>query len=114
LRRAALLIFTRNLAVAGVIGLLAICAPIVRADRQLPTDAILAKSALFNYPNLTANGKTLHMSVGSRIYDQNNRIILPVAVPPKINVLFKTDMNGEVSKLWILTDQEAAAYAKKK
>jgi len=83
------------------------------ADRQLPTDATLAKSATFNYPTLTANGKTLRISVGSRIYDQNNHIIMPAAVPPKVNVLFKTDMNGDVSRVWIITDHEAAAYVRK-
>ena len=83
------------------------------ADRPLPNDAKLAKAATFAYPNLTANGKTMHIGVGSRIYDQNNRIIMPAAVPAKVNVLFKTDMNGDVSRVWIITDQEAAAYAKK-
>ena len=29
------------------------------------------------------------------------------------DVLFKTDMNGGVSRVWIITDQEAAAYARK-
>ena len=83
------------------------------ADRQLPGDATLAKAATFAYPNLTANGKTLRVGVGARIYDVNNLIIMPAAVPAKVNVLFKTDMNGDVSRVWIITDQEAAAYAKK-
>jgi hypothetical protein len=114
LRRAVVSTFLRNLGAAGAVGFVLCMWPaIVLADRQLPTDATLAKSATFSYPNLTASGKTLRISVGARIYDQNNRIIMPVAVPAKVNVLFKTDMNGDVSRVWIITDQEAAAYKKK-
>jgi len=115
LRRAVSSSFLRNLLAACAAGIaLWIYGSVALADRQLPNDATLAKAATFAYPNLTASGKTLRISVGSRIYDQNNRIIMPVAVPAKVNVLFKTDLNGEVSRIWIITDQEAAAYAKKK
>ena len=115
MRRAVSSSFLRNLLAACAAGIsLWLYTSVALADRQLPNDATLAKAATFAYPNLTANGKTLRISVGSRIYDQNNRIIMPVAVPAKINVLFKTDLNGEVSRIWIITDQEAAAYAKKK
>jgi len=90
-----------------------VCAAAAMADRQLPADATLARAATFAYPNLTANGKILRVSVGARIYDLNNFIIMPAAVPAKVNVLFKTDMNGDVARVWIITDQEAAAYPKK-
>lgn len=114
LRRAVSPRFLRNLLAACAAGFaLWVCAPAAVADRQLPADATLAKRATFAYPNLTANGKTLRVGVGARIYDLNNFIIMPAAVPAKVNVLFKTDMNGDVSRVWIITDQEAAAYAKK-
>jgi len=106
--------FLRNLLAACAASIaLWIYGPVALAERQLPADATLAKAATFAYPNLTANGKTLRVGVGARIYDVNNFIIMPAAVPAKVNVLFKTDMNGDVSRVWIITDQEAAAYAKK-
>jgi hypothetical protein len=114
LRRAVSSRFLRNLLAVCAAGFaLWVCAAAAMADRQLPADATLARAATFAYPNLTANGKILRVSVGARIYDLNNFIIMPAAVPAKVNVLFKTDMNGDVARVWIITDQEAAAYPKK-
>ena len=113
-RRAVSSAILRSLAIACACLGLWIGAGAVLADRALPPDATLAKNATLTYPNLTANGKTLRIAVGARIYDQKNLIIMPAAAPAKANVLFKTDMNGDVSHVWIITDQEAAVYASKK
>ncbi len=47
---------------------------------------------------------------GARIYSERNLIIMPGTVPAKASVLFKIDMNGQISRVWILTDEEAKAY----
>jgi hypothetical protein len=83
---------------------------IVLAGRTLPPDATFAKAVAFNYPTLQIGDKTLRLAVGSRIYDANNRILMPVSAPAQANVVYKTDMNGEVSLVWILTDEETQAY----
>ena len=95
------------------LGLLFLCPSIVPAARTFPRDATFAKAAIFDYPALLVGSKTLRLAVGSRIYDQNNRILTPVSTPATANVLYKTDSNGEVFKVWILTDQETQAFVKK-
>ena len=83
------------------------------ASRVLPSDAKFAEDAEFSYPYVTANKQTLRLAVGVRIYNEHNLIVMPATVPPKANVLFKTDINGDVSRVWILTDDEAKAYQDK-
>ena len=80
------------------------------ASRVLPSDAKFAEDAEFSYPYVTANKQTLRLAVGVRIYNEHNLIVMPATVPPKANVLLKIDINGDVSRVWILTDDEAKAY----
>jgi hypothetical protein len=82
------------------------------AARSLPSDATFAGSAEFKYPYVKANKQVLRLAVGVRIYNERNLIVMPATVPAKANVLFKTDINGDVSRVWILTDDEAQAYQK--
>lgn len=79
---------------------------IASAARSLPGDAQFAADAQFSYPYVKAGKQTLRLAVGARIYSEQNLIIMPAAVPAKANVLFKTDINGEVSRVWILSDEE--------
>ena len=83
------------------------------AARVLPSDAKFAEDAEFSYPYVRANKQTLRLAVGVRIYNEHNLIVMPATIPPKANVLFKTDINGNVSRVWILTDDEAKAYQDK-
>ena len=82
----------------------------VLAARVLPSDAKFAEDAEFSYPYVTANKQTLRLAVGVRIYNEHNLIVMPATVPPKAKVLLKIDINGDVSRVWILTDDEAKAY----
>ena len=80
------------------------------AARQLPDNAQFAGNAQFGYPYVKIGGNILRLAVGGKIYNQQNLIIMPVSAPPVANVLFKTDLNGEISQIWILTDEEARRY----
>ena len=83
------------------------------AARSLPNDAQFAEDAQFSYPYVKAGKDTLRLAASARIYSEHNLIIMPAAVPTKASVLFKTDINGEVSRVWILTDDEAQAFKEK-
>jgi len=85
----------------------------VVAGRQLPTDAQFTKDAAFAYPNVRVGSDTLRLAVGGRIYNQDNIIIPPNSAPATATVLYKTDFRGEISQIWILTDEEAKGYARK-
>jgi hypothetical protein len=66
----------------------------------------------FAYPQVVISKKTFHMAPGARIYNLQNMIIMPVAMPPRANVLFEVDTAGHLSGIWLLTAQEAARYKK--
>ena len=83
------------------------------AARSLPSDAQFAEDAQFSYPYVKAGKDTLRLAASARIYSEHNLIIMPAAAPTKANVLFKTDINGEISRVWILTDDEAQAFKEK-
>ena len=66
------------------------------------------------YPNIQISGKTYRLPPGGKIYDRQNRIIFASAVPPeKANVVFQLDLNGELSKMWLMTPEEEANPPKK-
>jgi len=96
----------------GLLACVGLAAGVVAA-RQLPTDAQFAKDAAFDYPNVRVGGDTLRLAVGGRIYNQDNIIIPPNSAPATAAVLYKTDFRGEISQIWLLTDEEAKGYARK-
>ena len=110
--QAAILSFSRHLAAALALGLaLVVCTLDASAARELPKDAKYAKGARFDYPNVKVGQKTLRLAVGSRIRNEHNLIIMPVTAPKTANVLFKTDGGGEISEIWILTNEESKSYS---
>jgi hypothetical protein len=84
----------------------------VWSERQLPNDARFGEMTRFVYPQVTIGKRNLHMAPGARIYNQQNLIIMPAAMPPRANVLYKLDTAGHLSGVWLLTAQEAARYKK--
>ena len=106
---------TLNFAPALAIGFLA-CLGLVAAviaARQLPADAQFAEDAEFEYPNVKIGDDTLRMAVGGKVYNQDNIIIPPNSAPPTAAVLYRIDFRGEISQIWILTDEEAKDYARR-
>ncbi len=85
-------------------------ATVAPAARQLPKDAKFAKAAQFKHPYFKIGTQILRLAVGSKIYNEHNLIIMPAAAPAKANVLYKTDSNGEISEVWILSDDDAKPY----
>jgi hypothetical protein len=108
-----------TLNVRGLSALLTLClslmaAQVVDAQRQLPQDGQYVKRAEFNYPFVKLGKKVLRLAVGSRIYNDQNLIIVPNAAPRSADVLYKIDINGEISQIWILTPDESKAFSARK
>lgn len=64
------------------------------------------------YHQINISGKVYRLSPGGKIFDQWNRIILPATVEQNVDVFFLIDMNGDISKIWLLTNQELAELKK--
>ena len=98
----------------GALGMLCLglaAHPVVDAQRTLAPDAKYVAKAQFNYPFVKLGKQVLRLSVGSKIYNEQNLIIMPNTAPSKADVLFKIDINGEISRIWILTPEEAKAVS---
>lgn len=59
-------------------------------------------------PMLQVGRQMLRLAPGGVIYDASNRTILHSALPPQAAVLYTTDGNGEVQRLYVLTPAEQA------
>ncbi len=52
--------------------------------------------------------KIYRLTPATRIYNTNNLIVLPVSAPQSGRVAFVLDPQGFLSKIWVLTPEEAA------
>ena len=93
------------------------------ADRIFPANAQLIKFELENDKVALLGGnlmtltraKQVPLSVGATIRDQNNRMVLPYTLVGKGSCLARVQMDtqGNVWRVWLLTDAEIAALEKK-
>ena len=60
---------------------------------------------------VSINGVAARLAPGVQIRDQNNRLVVPTAVPPGSQVKYLLDQDGFVRQVWILTPEEAQAPA---
>jgi hypothetical protein len=93
--------------------ILALAAAVVTAGhaqvfRQLPTNGKLGEltGQQQPFPLLLIDNTVVRLAPGGRVYDVNNRIILHGTLPPSATVLFVLDMNGDVSRVYILREDE--------
>ncbi len=83
--------------------------------RKLPANAkraTVGQAQLLPYVELA--GRTVRLAPGGVIYDQNNRSIVHGALPAQAEVVFTTDMHGDVARIYILTPQEQAQFDRRR
>jgi len=56
---------------------------------------------------VSIDGVTVRLAPGVQIRDQDNRLVVPTAVPPGSQVKYLLDEQGMVRQVWILTPAEA-------
>jgi hypothetical protein len=79
-----------------------------QVSRQLPANGKLGELVGQNqpFPLVQINKKVARLAPGGRIYDQDNRTIVHASLPERAYVLFVEDMNGDVSRIYILRPDE--------
>lgn len=99
----------RKFLVQSLIALCAVCcATSALAERNFPQKAKRGEMKAFQYPYMKIGDKTLHMSAGSRIYNEQNFIIMPASLQKQTaQIMFTTDIGGKLSEIWLLTAAEA-------
>ncbi|HSE00260.1 MAG TPA: hypothetical protein VLB72_05950 [Burkholderiales bacterium] len=76
--------------------------------RQLPANGKLGElvGGQHPLPLLQINKQVVRLAPGGRIYDQHNRTIPHSHLPQHAAVLFVQDMNGDISRVYILRPEE--------
>jgi len=54
------------------------------------------------------DGKPMVLAPGVQIRDPYNTVVLPGMIQRLVPVRYQVDMSGAISKVWILSQQEAA------
>lgn len=79
----------------------------VVADRPLPKDGLLGKFKPSAIPTLVIDNKVVKLSAGAQIRDQKNRIVQIAGIRgPDTNVLYEKNQQGQIERMWMLTDEE--------
>jgi hypothetical protein len=79
----------------------------------LPADARYGELKAFQHPEAKIGDKALRLAPGAKVYNTQNLIIMPVAMPQQAKVLYRLDTGGEIIELWLLTPAEAEAAKKR-
>ncbi len=80
----------------------------MQAERSFPEGIKRGKLSTTALADLVIDGKLLHSSVALRIFDEENRIVLPASLYVKNAVVYYlVNEMGEVHRVWILTAEEA-------
>jgi hypothetical protein len=81
------------------------------AHAQLRTIPAEAKRGTLSHVQgmvVELNGRQVELAAGAQIRDGRNMIVLPTALPPGILVKYLPSQDGKLSRVWILSPQEAA------
>ncbi len=76
--------------------------------RTLPADAKRGQIRHVQEMIVEIDGTSARLSAGAQVRDAYNRVLVPAAIPPGSLVKYTVNGQGEVSAVWILTEQEAA------
>jgi hypothetical protein len=86
-------------------------APGAAAERIFPPNAQRGEMKAFAYPHMKIGDKTLRLSAGSRIYNEQNLIIMPASLQKQsAHIIYAVDINGQLQAVWLLTAAEIKKY----
>ena len=75
--------------------------------RTLPADAKRGQIRHVQETIVAIDGKLARLAAGAQVRDASNRILVPTAIPPGSVVKYTLNAQGEVARVWILTEHEA-------
>jgi hypothetical protein len=79
------------------------------AERTFPEQATRGELKAYQYPSMKIGDYVYRLSPGSRIFSQQNLIIMPASLQVQTApVMYILDTSGDLSRIWLLTDEEAA------
>ena len=92
-------------------GLLWMPAPAIARD--FPQDARRATLQWHHYPQYRIGSTTYRLTIGGRIYNEQNLVIMPVSLQrQKAEIMYRTDSKDQLTTIWLLTPEEARMIPK--
>ena len=86
-------------------------APQAWSGRDFPEQAKRGELKAYEYPSMKIGNVIYRLAAGSRIYNEQNLIIMPAALLTHTSpVMYMLDTSGDLSKVWLLTRDEAAQH----
>jgi hypothetical protein len=82
--------------------------PLEGVPRMLPQDTIKGEMIVGSPTSAMVNGRPMVLSPGVQIRDPFNMMVLPGMIRQIVPVRYQTDVSGAISKVWILSQREAA------
>ena len=81
------------------------------AERNFPQNALRGDMKAYEYPAMKIGDKIYRLSPGSRIFNEQNRIIMPASLESrKTPIMYQLDIRGDLSQVWLLTPDEAVQH----
>ena len=78
------------------------------ADRVLPQNGQLGLLDHYQLNAVSIDGTTRQPAAAIRVYAADNHLLMPQQVPDNSNIWYTTEANGNVWKIWLLSDDELA------
>ncbi|MBI5786665.1 MAG: hypothetical protein HZA64_14525 [Rhodocyclales bacterium] len=82
--------------------------PIEGVPRTLPENTIKGEMQVFSPTSASVDGQMKMLAPGVQIRDPFNTVVLPGQIRDAVPVRYQTDMSGAISRVWILSQREAA------
>ena len=98
---------------ALLISALFLPAVVMAQVRTIPDDAKRGSIVHIQGAAVEIDGQPMRLSPGAQARGRNNLIIVPMSLPPGALVKYTLDGTGQIHRVWVLTEEEAAAPDKK-
>lgn len=82
--------------------------PIEGVPRTLPENTIKGEMQVFSPTSAAVDGQMRMLAPGVQIRDPFNTVVLPGQIRELVPVRYQVDMSGAISRVWILSQREAA------
>jgi hypothetical protein len=85
------------------------------AARTFPEQARRGELEAHQYPAMKIGDRVYRLAAGGKIFNQQNLIVMPASLQAqKAPVIYLLDGAGQLSRVWLLTDEEAARFPLRK
>ena len=79
--------------------------------RDFPQAAQRGQLEAYSYPSMKIGTRVYRLAAGSRIFNQQNLIIMPASLElQSAPVMYQLDTSGDLARVWLLTQDEALQH----